>query len=100
MAVPHAYDPPGGTSWSPDEHNQSRIEPVDRGESGLSVIKAIVYPGEVEAGEDLFGPAHIQAPLLQRPLPLLGIAGDAHRITVATLMRRVKPGHRTSTHVG
>jgi hypothetical protein len=33
-------------------------------------------------------------------LPLGGIAGDAHGITVATRNRPVNPCHRTSGHVG
>jgi hypothetical protein len=78
--MPHANDPPGGTSWSPDEYDQSRIEPTDSSESGLAVVKAIVHAGEVIPGENLFGPAHIQSPLLQRALPFRGIAGDAHAL--------------------
>jgi hypothetical protein len=57
MAVPHANDSPGS-----------------------AVVKAIIYAGEVIPGKDLFGPAHIEPPLLQRALTLRGIAGDAHEL--------------------
>jgi hypothetical protein len=78
MAMPHANDSSGSTTWRPNEYDQFRIEPAHRSESGLSVVKAIVDPREVIPGEDLFGPAHIESPLLQRALPLGGIASDAH----------------------
>ena len=47
-------------------------------ESGLTVVKAIVYSGEVIPSKNLFGSAHIEPPLFQRALTLRWIARDAH----------------------
>jgi hypothetical protein len=78
--MPHANDSSGSTTWRPNEYDQLRIEPADSSEPGLSVVKAIVDACEVITGEDLFGPAHIEPPLLQRALPFRGIASDAHEL--------------------
>jgi hypothetical protein len=76
--MPHADDPSGDSPRGPDEYNQFRIEPTDRNESGLPIVKPIVGPGEVISGKDLSGPTHIEAPLQQSELPLSGVAGYAH----------------------
>jgi hypothetical protein len=78
MAVPHADDPPGASAWCPHERDQTGIEPSNGDKSRLSVVKAIVDPGQMQAGEDLLGATHVQAPLLQGALPFRGIAGNAH----------------------
>jgi hypothetical protein len=90
MAMPHAHDPSGNASRGPDKYNQTRIEPADRNESRLTIVKSIIDPGEMISGNDLFGPTHIEAPPQQSALPFLGIAGYAHVFNVATLKDKVK----------
>jgi hypothetical protein len=90
MAMPHADNAPGRTTWGPDKCNQSFVEPPDRHKSRLSIVVAVIYAREVTAGKDFTCAAHIQ-PAFQQRLPSLGrIAGDAHVITVATLNTGVK----------
>jgi len=78
MAMPHADNAPGRTSRSPDEHNQPRIKPSNRYESWLSIVEAVILAGEVNTGQDLLGPAHVETTRLQRVLPLRAVTGNAH----------------------
>ena len=84
--MPHADDAPGRPARCPDEHDQPRLKHPDRHEPGLTVIEAVIDAREMNAREDLLRPAHVETPLGQRARPLSRVTGDAHVLTVATLI--------------
>jgi hypothetical protein len=50
----------------------------------------------MNAGEDLFRPAHVETPLGERALPLTMVTGDAHTLTVTTNNQGVKAAEAQS----
>jgi hypothetical protein len=88
--MPHADDASGCPAGRPSHDHEPGIQPADRDESRLTVITPLVRPGEMWAGKDVPGTAHVQAAILQRQQPLLSVAGNAQWINVATIIEAVK----------
>lgn len=87
--MPHADDAPGHAPRGPDEHDEPRIQPADRNVARLAIIAPVIFPGQVRSRKDFPRPAYIKAPLVLRLLTLGGIAGYAHRLSVATVNQGV-----------
>lgn len=90
--MPHADDASGHTTRRPDEYDEPRIQPSDRDVARLAIVPSVIFPSQVRSLKDLLGPAHIKAALDLRLLPLRGIAGYAHFLTVATFNTAVNRG--------
>jgi len=87
--MPHADNTPRRTSRSPNEHDQSSVEPAGSYKPWLTVVVTLVLTREMRPGEYFLCSAQIQTALLQSRRPLIGIAGNAHALIVATHNWRV-----------
>ena len=84
MTMPHANDSSGSASRRPDENNQSGFEPADGNESWLTVVVTIVGTRQVGTRKHFLRSAHVQPSFPKRFFTLRPIAGDTHRLSVAT----------------
>jgi hypothetical protein len=87
--MPHIDNASGRTPGCPHKHDYFGIEPARSDEPRLTIVKTVVWARQVQASKNLFDPAHVQAPRLQRVQALGWIAGDAHGLSVATFNARV-----------
>jgi hypothetical protein len=66
MPVPHGNDPPRAIAWRPNHYDETRPEPADGDEAGLTIVTPIVAASEIFASEDQFGIGEVQTTLDER----------------------------------
>lgn len=88
--MPHADNASSRPAWRPGHDHESGIQPSDGDKSRLAVITPQIRASKMRADKDFVGTTHVQAAILQRPQPLVSIAGDAHGIIVVTRIAAVK----------
>ena len=90
MTMPNADDSPCNATWSPNQDDDSFVQPAGGDETRLAMIEAVVNASQMSAGKYLSGSPHVETPLAKQRFSLLRVAGNAHILIVATINPRVK----------
>jgi hypothetical protein len=91
MTMPNADDSPCNATWSPNQDDNSFVQPAGGDVARLAIIEAVVNASQMSAGKNLSGSPHIEPPLAKQRFSLLRVAGNAHVLSVATINANVKP---------
>jgi hypothetical protein len=91
MTMPNADDSPCNATWSPNQDDDSIVQPAGRDVARLAIIEAVVNASQMSAGKNLSGSPHVEPALAKQRFSLLRVAGNAHVLSVATINTHVKP---------
>ncbi len=89
MTMPNADDSPCNATWSPNQDDDSFVQPAGGNVARLAIIEAVVNASQMSAGKNLSGSPHVETPLAKQRFSLLRVAGNAHVLSVATINPRV-----------